>query len=621
MASMITSAGATSDGGGEEGGGDQGGDDDQGGGGEEQGETLEETAPPETDDGTQSDTETDDDQQIPTPETSPTDPLAIAATPTVTPAPTSNILCIINPVHPDCPQPKTPVTPQSLCILNPSHPQCQRTLPTTPPLPTIVPSPLAGPKSLGGSQTPRILCLFNSDDPQCQNTLATTLGSQSPTLDLTRALTPSATPAPGSQLRSLTVTPTPTPVVNPTPITTTTPAPTPTPTLTPTQTQVIKCPAGSQAIGLFCYKADGASGLVTSCPEGYTGEPTRSVGGSLTGLKPNCTPITTTPTPAPTPTQTQTIKCPAGEKTIGLFCYKPGSNQLTCPEGYTGKPTTNVGGSSTVGPKPNCTPITTAPPATPTPTPSPTPTLTPTPTPTPTQTTCSQPFPNGIPPICYGVANVGGAQGPAALVCQNGKATLIPQSGLPFPPSDFCSGAKSPTTPTTTPTPPTPTVITNINNNQITVRDDGGLTVQDFDGAITTTSDCPPESATVLLGPSTMENGGARILAAFDPCVLADGEVVLNLPDEQGIQLVAANIVGGQTTQSVIVPMQRIAPITEGQTLYTVDLSRQITGSDPSTGNPVTLDGNVNSLFLLNDGSQEVELSGDNSVALNAVLS
>ena len=27
------------------------------------------------------------------------------------------------------------------------------------------------------------------------------------------------------------------------------------------------------------------------------------------------------------------------------------------------------------------------------------------------------------------------------------------------------------------------------------------------------------------------------------------------------------------------------------------------------------------SLFLLNDGGQEVELSGDNSVALNAVLS
>jgi hypothetical protein len=117
-----------------------------------------------------------------------------------------------------------------------------------------------------------------------------------------------------------------------------------------------------------------------------------------------------------------------------------------------------------------------------------------------------------------------------------------------------------------------------------------------------------------------MEDGGARILAAFEPCILSDGIVVLNLPDEQGIELVAANIAAGQTTQSAIVPMQRIAPITEGQALYTADLNEQITGSDPATGNPVTLNGNVNALFLLNPSGQEVEMSGDNSVALNAIL-
>jgi alpha-N-acetylglucosamine transferase len=117
-----------------------------------------------------------------------------------------------------------------------------------------------------------------------------------------------------------------------------------------------------------------------------------------------------------------------------------------------------------------------------------------------------------------------------------------------------------------------------------------------------------------------MENGGARILAAFEPCVLTDGSVVLNLPDEQGIQLVAANIQGGQTTQSVVVPMQRIAPITQGQTLYTVDLNEQVTGPDPASGNQATLNGNINALFLWNNGGQDVEFSADNSVALNAVL-
>jgi hypothetical protein len=144
--------------------------------------------------------------------------------------------------------------------------------------------------------------------------------------------------------------------------------------------------------------------------------------------------------------------------------------------------------------------------------------------------------------------------------------------------------------------------------------------VQNFAGAITTTPDCPPQSATVLLGPSTMESSGARVLAAFEPCILTGGTVVLNLPDEQGIQLVASNIAAGQTTQSAVVPIQRVAPITEGQALYSIALSEQMTGVDPATGAEVTLNGNINSLFLLNLAGQEVELSGDNSVALNAIL-
>jgi hypothetical protein len=117
-----------------------------------------------------------------------------------------------------------------------------------------------------------------------------------------------------------------------------------------------------------------------------------------------------------------------------------------------------------------------------------------------------------------------------------------------------------------------------------------------------------------------MEEGGARILAAFDPCVQSDGGILLNLPDEQGIQLVAANIQGGQTTQSAIIPMQRIAPVTQGQVLFGAELNEQVTGEDPATGNSVTLNGNINALFLLNDGGQSIELGGDNSVALNAIL-
>jgi hypothetical protein len=117
-----------------------------------------------------------------------------------------------------------------------------------------------------------------------------------------------------------------------------------------------------------------------------------------------------------------------------------------------------------------------------------------------------------------------------------------------------------------------------------------------------------------------MAEGGARILAAVAPCIITDGTVLLNLPDEQGIQLVAANIQGAQTTQQVIVPLQRIAPITQGQVLFGADLNEQITGENPATGDTVTMNGNINALFLLNDSGQAIELDGDHSIALNLVL-
>lgn len=47
-----------------------------------------------------------------------------------------------------------------------------------------------------------------------------------------------------------------------------------------------------------------------------------------------------------------------------------------------------------------------------------------------------------------------------------------------------------------------------------------------------------------------------------------------------------ANVQGGQTTQSAIVPMQRIAPTTPGQAPEFIDLTEQSTGLDPVSGNP-----------------------------------
>jgi hypothetical protein len=170
-------------------------------------------------------------------------------------------------------------------------------------------------------------------------------------------------------------------------------------------------------------------------------------------------------------------------------------------------------------------------------------------------------------------------------------------------------------TPNLTPTAlrPTRTNVTNVNNVNINE-------IQNFEGAVRSTPDCAPVAASIALGPSEMEAGRARILAAFDPCVLTNGTALMNLPDEQGIQLVAANVQAGYTVQSAIVPLKRIVPVTQGQVLFGADLNEQVTGPDQARGERANLNGTINALFLWNNSGQSVELVGGHNASLNALL-
>ena len=96
---------------------------------------------------------------------------------------------------------------------------------------------------------------------------------------------------------------------------------------------------------------------------------------------------------------------------------------------------------------------------------------------------------------------------------------FVPAVTIPTPsPSPSPTSLQIPTPtlalgPTLTPTPtlkpatlqPPRTILTNFNN--VSIND-----VQNFEGAVRGTPDCATVAATILLGPSTMEYGGARIL-------------------------------------------------------------------------------------------------------------
>ena len=116
-----------------------------------------------------------------------------------------------------------------------------------------------------------------------------------------------------------------------------------------------------------------------------------------------------------------------------------------------------------------------------------------------------------------------------------------------------------------------------------------------------------------------MDNEGTRVLASTAPCIITGGSVGLNLPVNSGLEVIAATVSGGETTQMVIVPLTRVGTITSGQVLFSAVLRETITGEDPTTGDEVTRSG-FNAIFLRNDRGEDVEFNGDNSAALKILL-
>ena len=152
--------------------------------------------------------------------------------------------------------------------------------------------------------------------------------------------------------------------------------------------------------------------------------------------------------------------------------------------------------------------------------------------------------------------------------------------------------------------------------NQNTIRQDGTFIIQDRVGVIVTTPSCNPIDQTRSLGPSTMLKDGMRVIATLSPCHLFDGKVLLTLPTN-GIELVAANVVAGQSVNAIVVKKQLVSNLGKGQGLYSVDLNEVMTGTSPKKGTQATLNDNINSILLWNNAGKNVIFNADNTLALN----
>jgi hypothetical protein len=115
-----------------------------------------------------------------------------------------------------------------------------------------------------------------------------------------------------------------------------------------------------------------------------------------------------------------------------------------------------------------------------------------------------------------------------------------------------------------------------------------------------------------------MLDNGMRVIAILSPCHLLDGSVLLNLPTN-GIDIVAAHLVGGEAVEGIVVTKQFVSNLGNGQSLYSMDLNQTMSGVTPNGGEPETLDDNTNAILLWNNEGEDVEFNADNTLALNII--
>jgi hypothetical protein len=115
-----------------------------------------------------------------------------------------------------------------------------------------------------------------------------------------------------------------------------------------------------------------------------------------------------------------------------------------------------------------------------------------------------------------------------------------------------------------------------------------------------------------------MLRDGMRVIAVLAPCHLLDGTVLLNLPTS-GIQLVAANVVGGEVLSSIAINKKMVSNLGGGKALYSVDLNEVMSGVTPKAGQQATLNDNINTILLWNNAGRTVNLNADNTLAMNII--
>jgi hypothetical protein len=131
---------------------------------------------------------------------------------------------------------------------------------------------------------------------------------------------------------------------------------------------------------------------------------------------------------------------------------------------------------------------------------------------------------------------------------------------------------------------------------------------------------CNPISESILLK-KKLNPKGIILLSEFDTCQIANGKIMLKIPDNPNLKLVAMYIdKNGNNHEGTLLSPIKIQNIDKKQGLFTLELNEQMKGKNPITGKSNTLT-KINGLALYNDGYKAIKFKSGNVAELTATFS
>jgi hypothetical protein len=130
---------------------------------------------------------------------------------------------------------------------------------------------------------------------------------------------------------------------------------------------------------------------------------------------------------------------------------------------------------------------------------------------------------------------------------------------------------------------------------------------------------CPTQSRTIDIT-GKINPKAIRLLGDFDPCVIKEGSVTLNILNNPNIKLAVMYLdKNGNNHASALINLKKIQNINNNQGLFTIELDEQMQGINLLTKEPIIIT-KINGLALYNIGNKPINFKSGNTVAFTAIF-